>query len=117
VYGVVLTAQQRAIEAIRPGALCSEVDAVARGTIRDAGFEKYFGHGLGHGVGLHIHEAPRLAPKQDVPLKPGMIVTVEPGIYLPNQFGVRIEDDVLVTKDGAEVLTSVAKNFDEMFVG
>lgn len=117
VYGVVLTAQQRAIEAIRPGALCSEVDAVARGTIRDAGFEKYFGHGLGHGVGLNIHEAPRLAPKQDVPLKPGMIVTVEPGIYLPNQFGVRIEDDVLVTKDGAEVLTSVAKDFDEMFVG
>lgn len=117
VYGFVLTAQQRAIEAIRPGALCSEVDAVARGTIRDAGFEKYFGHGLGHGVGLNIHEAPRLAPKQDVPLKPGMIVTVEPGIYLPNQFGVRIEDDVLVTKDGAEVLTSVAKDFDEMFVG
>ena len=117
IYGVVLTAQQRAIEAIRPGALCSEVDAIARDTIKDAGFERYFGHGLGHGVGLDIHEAPRLAPKQQVPLKAGMIVTVEPGIYLPRQFGVRIEDDVLVTKDGAEVLTSVPKNLEEMFVG
>ncbi len=116
VYGVVLTAQQRAIEAIRPGAVCSEVDAVARGVIESAGFGRYFGHGLGHGVGLNIHESPRLGPGQALPLQPGMIITVEPGIYLPNQLGVRIEDDVLVTRDGCEVLTSVVKNMDQMFV-
>ncbi len=116
VYGVVLMAQQRAIEAIRPGALCSEVDAAARGIIEKAGFGRFFGHGLGHGVGLNIHESPRLAPGQDTPLRPGMIITVEPGIYLPKQLGVRLEDDILVTKDGYEVLTSVEKNIDQMFV-
>jgi Xaa-Pro aminopeptidase len=117
IYRVVLTAQERAIEAIRPGRTCHEVDHVARGVIAKAGFAKQFGHGLGHGIGLDIHEAPRLAAKVGLKLEPGMVVTVEPGIYLPGWGGVRIEDDVLVTNDGAEVLTSVAKQWEEAIVG
>jgi Xaa-Pro aminopeptidase len=109
VYGVVLTAQLQAIASIRPGVLLSEVDAVARGVIEAAGFGKRFGHGLGHGFGLEIHEQPRLAPRQDRPLQAGMVVTVEPGIYLPGWGGVRIEDDVLVTRHGHEVLSSLPK--------
>ncbi|MCH2129606.1 MAG: Xaa-Pro peptidase family protein [Pirellulaceae bacterium] len=109
VYEVVLKAQRRAIQAIRPGRTLHEVDAVARKIIADAGYGKYFGHGLGHGIGLEIHEAPRLAPGQKLPLAPGMIVTVEPGIYLPRWGGIRIEDDILVTKQGHEVLTNVEK--------
>jgi Xaa-Pro aminopeptidase len=109
VYGVVLQAQQRAIAAIRPGATCQDVDKIARATIADAGFGKHFGHSLGHGIGLAVHEAPSLAPKKDEPLKAGMVVTVEPGIYLPGWGGVRIEDDVLVTRGGHEVLSSVPK--------
>ncbi|MCA9174887.1 MAG: aminopeptidase P family protein [Planctomycetales bacterium] len=116
VYGVVLTAQQRAIDCIRPGALMTDVDQAARATIRDAGYGPYFGHGLGHGFGLEIHEQPRLAPPQpNQPpraLEVGMVVTVEPGIYLPGQFGVRIEDDILVTPDGHEVLSSIPKALD-----
>jgi Xaa-Pro aminopeptidase len=112
VYQVVLTAQQQAIAVIRPGALLSEVDAVARGIIDAAGFGKRFGHGLGHGFGLEIHEQPRLAPRQDRPLQKGMVVTVEPGIYIPGWGGVRIEDDILVTHDGHEVLSSLPKELD-----
>ena len=111
VYGVVLTAQRRAIEAIRPGVACHEIDAVARQVIEKAGFGKRFKHALGHGIGLDIHEAPRLGPKQKPALKAGMVVTVEPGIYLPGRFGVRLEDDVLVTTDGCEVLSSLPKEF------
>ncbi len=107
IYGVVLNAQQAAIAAIRPGVKCQEVDGVARKVIEQAGYSKYFGHGLGHGIGLDIHEGPRLSPISTDELKPGMVVTVEPGIYLPGLGGVRIEDDVLVTRDGCEVLTSV----------
>ena len=109
IYGVVLRAQQRAIRAIRPGRSMAEVDAVARKVIADAGYAKYFGHGLGHGIGLEVHEAPRLAPAQKLLLSAGMIVTVEPGIYLPRWGGIRIEDDVLVTKSGHEVLTGVER--------
>jgi Xaa-Pro aminopeptidase len=116
IYGVVLTAQERAIAAIRPGALMSEVDAAARDVIVKAGYGKYFGHGLGHGFGLQIHEAPRLAAHQDRPLKAGMVVTVEPGIYLPQWGGVRIEDDILVTRDGHEVLSQLPKALDECIV-
>lgn len=112
IYEVVLQAQQAAIEAIRPGVSGHDVDAVARNIIRKAGFGQYFGHGLGHGIGLDIHEGPRLAAEQHRPLQPGMIVTVEPGIYLPGFGGVRIEDDVLVTKSGHEVLTHVSKDLD-----
>ena len=114
VYGVVLRAQSRAIAGIRPGASAHAVDGLARETISKAGFGRYFGHGLGHGIGLEIHEAPRLARSQDRPLAAGMVVTVEPGIYLPGWGGVRIEDDVLVTRDGHEVLTSAPKDLEEM---
>ena len=112
VYGVVLAAQRAAIDAIRPGAIMKNVDAAARDVIDRAGFGKNFGHSLGHGIGLAVHEQPRLAPDQDRPLAAGMVVTVEPGIYLPGWGGVRIEDDVLVTEDGCEVLTSVPKELD-----
>ena len=116
VYGVVLAAQRAAIAAIRPGAIMKEVDATARKVIEDAGYGKDFGHSLGHGIGLAVHEQPRLAPDQDRPLAAGMVVTVEPGIYLPGWGGVRIEDDVLVTPDGCEVLTSVPKELEECIV-
>ncbi len=117
VYGVVLKAQLAAIDAIRPGVMCEEVDAVARTIIKRAGFGKAFGHGLGHGTGLEIHEAPRLAVGQKTKLRPGMIVTVEPGVYLPGWGGVRIEDDVLVTRAGHEVLTDVPKQLEDCVCG
>jgi Xaa-Pro aminopeptidase len=113
VYGVVLAAQLAAIDAIRPGRTCEQVDRVARKIISKAGFGPAFGHGLGHGTGLEIHEAPRLAVGQKTRLRPGMIVTVEPGIYLPGWGGVRIEDDVLVTRTGHEVLSNVPKQMDD----
>ena len=85
--------------------------------IAKAGFGRYFGHGLGHGLGLEVHEAPSLGANSRAVLKAGMVVTVEPGIYLPGWGGVRIEDDVLVTRDGHEVLTGVAKKLGEVVVG
>lgn len=113
VYRVVLEAQLAAIALIKPGAKCVDVDAAARKVIEDAGFGQYFGHGLGHGIGLDVHESVRFSPTSKDELKPGMIMTVEPGIYLPGYGGVRIEDDVLVTKDGYEVLSSVSKSAEE----
>lgn len=110
-YGVVLRAQQAGIAAIKPGARMNEVDRAARKVIEDAGYGKRFGHGLGHGIGLEVHEAPQLAANQERKLKAGMVVTVEPGIYLPGWGGVRIEDDVLVTRAGHEVLSSVPREF------
>ena len=109
IYAVTLKAQLAGLAAIRPGVACREVDAVARDIIRAAGFGEYFGHGLGHGVGLEIHAAPRLNVQSDAVLEAGMIVTVEPGIYLPGQGGVRIEDLVVVTEDGCDVLTRSPK--------
>ncbi|MBC8873981.1 MAG: aminopeptidase P family protein [Planctomycetes bacterium] len=111
IYGVVLRAQQAGIAAIKPGAVMKKVDAAARKVIEDAGFGKRFGHGLGHGIGLEVHEGPNLAANKERKLKAGMVVTVEPGIYLPGWGGVRIEDDVLVTRTGHEVLSSVPKEF------
>lgn len=111
-YGVVLSAQQRGIEAIRPGVAAGAVDAAARREIAKAGLDKNFGHGLGHGIGLEIHEAPRLSQNSKTELKPGMVVTVEPGVYLPGWGGIRIEDDVLVTRNGHEVLTSLPRDLD-----
>ena len=105
-----LRAQSRALQRIRPGVKGHEVDAEARGVIAEAGFGDFFGHGLGHGVGLQIHEAPSLRPNSESVLQAGMVVTVEPGIYLPGWGGVRIEDDVLVTPDGCEMLTSVPRD-------
>jgi Xaa-Pro aminopeptidase len=110
VYRVVLTAQERAVGMIRPGTRAHEIDAEARSVIAQAGFGEFFGHGLGHGLGLQVHEAPALRPNSEAVLEPGMVMTVEPGIYLPGWGGVRIEDDVLVTPDGCEVLTTVAKD-------
>jgi len=116
IYGVVLNAQLKAIESIGPGVVACDVDRVARDLISDAGFDKYFGHSLGHGFGLEVHEGPRLAAGSRTVLKPGMVVTVEPGIYLPGWGGIRIEDDVLVTRDGHEVLSSVPKQLEDVIV-
>lgn len=109
IYGVVLKAQEAAIGSIKPGVALQDVDAAARSVIAKAGHDKQFGHGLGHGIGLEIHESPRLGPEQDQPLKAGMVITIEPGIYVPSWGGIRIEDDVLVTRGGCEVLSSVPK--------
>lgn len=113
VYETVLAAQIASIESIKPGVTCEQADAAARDVITKAGFGPKFGHGTGHGLGLEVHEAPRLTRKQPTELRPGMVVTVEPGIYLPGWGGVRIEDDVLVTKTGFEVLSAVPKALEE----
>ena len=109
VYELVLRAQEAALAAVRPGPTGSEVDAVARALIDAAGHDEHFGHGLGHGVGLEIHEGPRLSRLGATALAPGMVVTVEPGVYVPGRCGVRIEDLAVVTPDGAEVLNTLPK--------
>lgn len=109
IYGVTLRAQLAALDAIQPGVRCADVDRIARDIIAEAGYGDYFGHGLGHGVGLEIHEAPRLNRLSEAVLEPGMVVTVEPGIYLPGQGGVRIEDIVAVTESGCDVLSKTPK--------
>jgi Xaa-Pro aminopeptidase len=109
IYDTVLSAQQAAIDLIRPNVRAKDVDAAARKVISKAGYGRYFGHGTGHGVGLMIHEMPTVSPKSEDILKEGMIFTVEPGIYIPGWGGVRIEDMVLVTKAGCRVLTSLPK--------
>jgi Xaa-Pro aminopeptidase len=116
VYATVRQAQERAIRAVRPGVKCQEVDAVARGTIAEAGFGKFFVHGLGHGLGLQVHEAPAVRSNSADVLQAGNVVTIEPGIYLPGWGGIRIEDDVLVTEDGTEVLTNVPKDLEASIV-
>jgi Xaa-Pro aminopeptidase len=116
IYRIVLEAQVRAIAAVRPGALAHDVDNVARAFITKAGFGRRFRHGLGHGLGMLVHEEPRLAVKNQTILRPGMVVTVEPGIYLPGWGGIRIEDDVLVTRSGHEVLTHAPKRLEDMVV-
>ncbi len=108
-YETVLEAQLKALGAIKAGVPCREVDAVARDIIAAKGYGDYFGHGLGHGVGVEIHESPSLNPSSNITLEQGHIVTVEPGIYLPGQFGVRIEDMAVVTQDGCENLTVCEK--------
>lgn len=110
IYNVVLKANLAAIKKIRPGAKLKSVDATARKIIENAGFGKYFGHSLGHSFGLEIHEKPNLSPVAEGTLEAGMVVTVEPGIYIPDFAGVRIEDDILVTPDGFEVLTDLPKD-------
>ena len=109
VYATVLAAQLASLEAVKAGVKGEDVDAVARKVIDDAGHAKHFGHGLGHGVGLEVHEGPRLSPKSDDVLAPGEVVTVEPGIYLPGKLGVRIEDFVVVTEDGYRNLSTLPK--------
>ncbi|MCL2304978.1 MAG: Xaa-Pro peptidase family protein [Planctomycetaceae bacterium] len=116
-YEAVLTAQKRAIAAIKPDEIMENVDRVARKSLEDAGFGKLFTHGLGHGIGLQVHEGKRFCPGSKTALQPGMVMTVEPGVYMSGWGGIRIEDDVLITKDGCEVLSStLAKEFEEMIV-
>lgn len=105
IFSIVLKAQKAALDFLKPGVKCKEVDSVARDIIAKKGYGKYFGHGLGHGVGLDIHELPRVSFSDDTILLPGMVVTIEPGIYLPEVGGVRIEDSVLITEEGYEILT------------
>jgi Xaa-Pro aminopeptidase len=114
VYPVVLRAQERAIRAVRPGVVATDLDAEARSVITEAGFGDFFTHGLGHGLGLQVHEAPMLKPGSQAVLEAGMVITIEPGVYLPGWGGIRIEDDVLVTADGGEVLTSVPKDLESI---
>lgn len=109
VYALVLEANGRAIAAAKPGMTAGALDKVARDFLTRNGFGKAFGHSLGHGVGIEIHEAPWAAKKQKTVLKPGMTVTIEPGVYLEDNLGVRIEDLVLITEDGCEVLSHSAK--------
>ncbi len=114
VFEAVRAANQQAIATVRPGILPSAVDAAARDVLTAAGLDQYFGHGTGHGLGLEVHEEPRVArPRPELPetaLEPGMVFTIEPGAYLPAWGGVRIEDDVLVTSDGCEVLTRIPRD-------
>ncbi|UCC31366.1 MAG: aminopeptidase P family protein [Phycisphaerales bacterium] len=112
VYGIVLEAQRRATADIRPGKRMCDVDAIARNFIADAGYGEAFNHGLGHGLGLDVHEAPSLSWRSKEKLEAGMVVTVEPGIYLPGVGGVRIEDDVFVTATGRRVLSRLSAKLD-----
>ncbi len=114
IYEIVLAAQERALAAIKPGVRARDVDAAARDYIKAAGYESYFGHGLGHGVGIEVHECPVLAATSEDLLAPGDVFTVEPGIYLPGIGGVRIEDTVLVTRTGYVNLTRTPKELVEL---
>jgi len=109
VYDSVLEAQAAALAAVRPGTACGDVDEAARAVLRRAGLDKAFSHSTGHGVGLEIHEGPRIAAKQTQPLQPGMVITIEPGVYLEGEFGIRIEDTAVVTETGCEVLTRASR--------
>jgi Xaa-Pro aminopeptidase len=113
-YDSVLEAQQAAVEAVRPGVSCGDVDEAARSVLRKAGLAEYFTHSTGHGVGLEIHESPRIAADQSQFLLPGMVVTIEPGVYLAGHFGVRIEDMVVVTRDGGQVLTPASTGWTQL---
>jgi Xaa-Pro aminopeptidase len=110
-YEAVGEAQQAAIDAVRPGIRVGEVDEAARKVLRKTGLGRYFTHSTGHGVGLEIHEAPRVAAGQKEILQPGMVITIEPGVYFPGKWGVRIEDMLVVTAGGCEVLTPTSKEF------
>ena len=114
IFSIVKTAHDRAIDYIKPGVSSRKVDEKARGYIAKRGFERYFGHATGHGVGLLLHEEPHISPLKNEILEEGMIFSIEPGIYLPNWGGVRIEDIVMVTKNGCEVLTLVPKKLETL---
>jgi D-alanyl-D-alanine dipeptidase len=109
VYEVVRNAQQAGFEAVRAGVACQEIDRVARGVIADAGYGEYFIHRTGHGIGLTAHEPPYMVEGETLPLQPGMCFSVEPGVYLPGRFGVRIEDIVTVTADGGRRLNNATR--------
>jgi len=105
IYDIILKANNLAISAVKPGVPIKDIDAIARGYIAKYGYAEFFGHGLGHGIGLTVHEAPNISAKVNTCLQPGMVFTIEPAIYLPGKFGIRIEDTVLVNKKGREVLS------------
>ena len=107
-------AQQAGVDAVRPGINVGEVDKAARKSLQNSGLAKYFTHSTGHGVGLEIHESPRVAAGQTEILRPGMVITIEPGVYVPGKWGVRIEDMVVVTEQGCEVLTPTSKELVEI---
>jgi len=109
IHACVLRAHDLALESLAPSLPAREVDRIARNYIDSCGYGRYFGHGLGHGIGLEVHEGPTLSPRSEVVLTPGMVFTIEPGIYIPEVGGVRIEDTVLLTNDGYRCLTSVPK--------
>lgn len=109
IYDIVLEAQLHALEHIRPGMTGKQADALARDVIAKHGYGDRFGHSLGHGLGMEVHEQPSLSVRSDIVLVPGMVVTVEPGIYIPGFGGVRIEDDIVLTDDGIRILTSSTK--------
>ena len=111
IYKIVLDAQLRAIEAIKPGKTGKEIDAVARDYIASMGYGDNFGHGLGHAIGIEVHDGPAFSVLSDIILEPGMVATVEPGIYIEGWGGIRIEDDVLVTDTGVEIITKAPKEF------
>jgi Xaa-Pro aminopeptidase len=113
-YDAVRDAQRAAVEAVKPGVSCGDVDEAARSVLRKAGLARYFTHSTGHGVGLEIHEAPRIAAAQQQTLAPGMVITIEPGAYIPGGFGVRIEDMVAVTEQGARVLTPASTEWKQL---
>lgn len=112
IYRVVRRAQLAALEYVRPGEDSTKPDSIARNIIKEAGFGDYFGHSLGHGVGLATHEAPRLSPRNPIKLQEGMVVTVEPGIYIPGKGGVRLEEMVVIEKDGPRILTGNDRYYD-----
>ena len=116
IYSVVLSAQRRSLARIRPGRKTGNIDYVARSYLKAHRHGKHFGHGLGHGVGLHVHEGPVLRAMNEAALRPGMVVTVEPGIYIPGRGGVRIEDLVLVTRKGRSIITSLPKSLDAFLI-
>jgi Xaa-Pro aminopeptidase len=113
-YGAVLEAQENAVATVSAGTSCGDVDEAARSVLRKAGLAEAFSHSTGHGVGLEIHESPRVGTGQATRLQPGMVVTIEPGVYLPGQFGIRIEDMVAVTRTGGQVLTPAPKALIEL---
>jgi Xaa-Pro aminopeptidase len=104
---IVNSAKMKAIESIKPGKMANEIDKVARQYIEEKGYGEFFNHGLGHGVGIDVHEKPSLNPFDETVLKPGMVLTIEPGIYFKDNFGVRIEDTVVVTENGCEIISSM----------
>lgn len=114
IYEIVLKAQKEALKAIKPGVICSDIDKIARDIITEAGYGENFGHGLGHSIGLEVHENPRFNQIDNTPLKAGMVMTDEPGIYIPGFGGVRIEDLVYVTEDSHEVLSKSDKELIEL---
>lgn len=111
IYNIVLDAQKLALEIIKPGILCKDVDKVARDYMAGCGLDEEFGHGLGHGVGIEVHEEPKVSSKGVKKLLPGMVITIEPGIYIPGFGGVRIEDLIVITEEGYKNLTKSPKKF------